>query len=293
MVDQSKSKDAKHRSLIWTFVMPLLFAIFFMTFFPGDISIKFSDQTVKLGDLSYDVKILDAPVATGMKLRVLSNILSSGPLAPALRRLLLNNNNMHKLRELNAQIESSKYTPLTHPVNRHPAEDILSASHKQAQSDKSLLEDFTTNISDNAEATAFSLKYPRRTIRSYHERYKSLKNKPSEILRKTLDQIKQWENIYKLNIFSTILPEQVLQAAQESDLRFAAGKPLSILDGVPIAIKDMIHIKGHLLYNGKSPKPEYAAGHVLPEADDIMVHRLRSAGAIILGSTIMTEVSNF
>ena len=83
--------------------------------------------------------------------------------------------------------------------------------------------------------------------------------------------IEKWKKDHSLNIFSAMLPEEIVKAAQESDARYAAGEPISVLDGVPVAVKDMIHIKGHLNYNGKSPLDVHSAGHEMPSEDDTMV----------------------
>eukprot|EP00606_Chrysophyceae_sp_TOSAG23-5_P001189 GSChrysophyteH2.ASY1.ANO1.1659.1 assembled CDS len=264
--------------------------------FSPDKSISHSTVPV-LGDTTYNVNILDAPVATGMKLRFLSWLLVQTPLGPALRRHLLKNNNFHNLRGLSAQIPGSGHPPLTHPVNRHPAQDIVSKSLIQEQTGKTLLESFTAMIQGTdtdvgtakANAILSSEMHPRRTIRQYHEHYKSGKGKPSDIMQKTIQTVNRWEKQHKLVIFSAVLPEEIMTAARASDARFAAGKPLSILDGVPIAVKDMIHIKGHINFNGKSPLQEHSDGHEMPEKDDVMVGRLRELGAIIFGGTVMTE----
>ena len=56
--------------------------------------------------------------------------------------------------------------------------------------------------------------------------------------------------------------DAIIKAAKERDVRYANKKPLSIIDGVPISVKDMIYIKDHVNYNGKSPLEEHADGHV-------------------------------
>ena len=235
-------------------------------------------EGLKLGDPKYDIVPLIAPILSGWKLRALSYVLTQTKLGPTLRRILLNNNNMHRLRELSSQIGAG-HPPLSFPMRRLNYEDKA-----REVNDKNLYE---TYMHKNAEV---SNENPRRTIRYYHSQYSNLKYKPSNILAKILNQIKQWEEgPLKLNIFTTILPEEVMRAARESDERYAQGKPLSVLDGVPIGVKDMIYIKDHVNYNGKSKKPEDSAGFEYPTEDDTIVERLRAAGAIIVGGTIMTE----
>jgi len=259
----TSGESGRDRGIWFKYILIVIVAVLLAVGFPGDVGIPEEGRTL-LGDLKYDVKTIDAPVATGMKLRVLSYLMTHGPLAPAVRRMLLNKNQFHKLRELSAQIEGSKHSPLTHPMNRHPAKEILLAADVQTASANSLLKDFTALLESSSDATDFSLKHARRTCRFYHQQFKA-GVLPSKVIAKTLDKIKQWEKEHKLNIFSAVVPQDVMQAAYESDERYAAGKPLSLIDGVPIAVKDMIMIKNHMNYNGKSPLPEHKDGHIMPE----------------------------
>ncbi|KAK7248966.1 glutamyl-tRNA(Gln) amidotransferase [Aureococcus anophagefferens] len=66
--------------------------------------------------------------------------------------------------------------------------------------------------------------------------------------------------------------------------RFAAGAPRSVFDGVPVAVKDMIAVAGFPKYSGAFP-----SGRGPEPVDDPVVARLRDAGAIVVGATVMTE----
>jgi aspartyl-tRNA(Asn)/glutamyl-tRNA(Gln) amidotransferase subunit A len=46
-------------------------------------------------------------------------------------------------------------------------------------------------------------------------------------------------------MFLSLVPEDDRRQAAASDLRWKSGEQLSIFDGVPVAFKDMVHIKGH------------------------------------------------
>lgn len=73
-------------------------------------------------------------------------------------------------------------------------------------------------------------------------------------------------------------------AALESDRRWRAGAPLSPLDGIPIAVKANIAVKGLPWTAGIG-----AFAHRVASEDSACVAGLRAAGAIIIGTTNMDE----
>lgn len=88
----------------------------------------------------------------------------------------------------------------------------------------------------------------------------------------------------RLNAFITILAEHALQAARESEERFRRGQPLSPLDGVPIAIKDLVHMKGVRTTSGSKIMADFVA-----DADAPVMQRLQAAGAVTIGKTNLHE----
>jgi Asp-tRNA(Asn)/Glu-tRNA(Gln) amidotransferase A subunit family amidase len=86
--------------------------------------------------------------------------------------------------------------------------------------------------------------------------------------------------------FVDVIDAEVLAQASASAARWkSASGPLSILDGVPVAVKDMIDTRGHLTSDGSASNQANAKA----KADDQLVARFRELGAIILGTTVMTE----
>jgi aspartyl-tRNA(Asn)/glutamyl-tRNA(Gln) amidotransferase subunit A len=75
-------------------------------------------------------------------------------------------------------------------------------------------------------------------------------------------------------------------AARESDARLANGAPRSPLDGVPLSIKDNIHVAGL-----PSTWGARALAHFTPRVDELPVARLRAAGAIVIGKTNVPELT--
>lgn len=87
-----------------------------------------------------------------------------------------------------------------------------------------------------------------------------------------------------LNAFSDVCAEQAMADAKASDERMSAGTPLSMIDGIPIAIKSCLAVGGLPHTAGiKGFKDSIASG------DALVVKKLREAGAIILGTTNMDE----
>ncbi len=88
----------------------------------------------------------------------------------------------------------------------------------------------------------------------------------------------------RLNCFITLLGESALKEAEAADRRHRAGKPLGPLDGVPIAVKDIIYIEGVRCTAGS----RILAGNIAPY-DATVVRKLKEAGAVIIGTTNLHE----
>ena len=87
-----------------------------------------------------------------------------------------------------------------------------------------------------------------------------------------------------LNAIVTLVPEQARAWAAEADERQARGEELGPLHGLPIAHKDLVMTAGIRSTSGS----RLLADHV-PDHDDLIVQRLRAAGAITLGKTNVPE----
>lgn len=87
-----------------------------------------------------------------------------------------------------------------------------------------------------------------------------------------------------LNAVCTFLPEQALDGARAADEAVARGDDLGRLHGLPTAIKDTVPTAGIRTTYG-SP---IFADHI-PDEDALVVQRMKSAGAVIMGKTNVPE----
>ena len=97
-----------------------------------------------------------------------------------------------------------------------------------------------------------------------------------------LDRIERLDG--QLAAFCTLVPEQALAEADAIDRRLATGEAVGPLAGVPVAIKDLISTSGIRTTFGS---PLYRDN--VPDEDDVVVERLRAAGAIVVGKTNTSE----
>src|SRR5580700_10817632 len=76
----------------------------------------------------------------------------------------------------------------------------------------------------------------------------------------------------------------LLAQARERDGQLARGAPVGPLHGFPLAVKDLVPVKGIVMTQGSPIFKDF-----MPPADSVMVERLRKAGAIMIGKTNTPE----
>jgi Asp-tRNA(Asn)/Glu-tRNA(Gln) amidotransferase A subunit family amidase len=90
----------------------------------------------------------------------------------------------------------------------------------------------------------------------------------------------------EIGAYSFFDPEMVRAQAKAADMRRMVGKPPGILNGVPVAIKDIVDTADMPTENGTT----IDAGR-RPKRDATIVSRLRAAGAVITGKTVTAELA--
>jgi len=88
----------------------------------------------------------------------------------------------------------------------------------------------------------------------------------------------------RLNAIVTLLPERGLEGARRADAAVARGERLGPLHGLPVAHKDLHLTAGIRTTQGSTLFRDY-----VPNRDDLIVERIRQAGAICIGKTNVPE----
>ena len=104
----------------------------------------------------------------------------------------------------------------------------------------------------------------------------------TEVVQAHLDQIDMINP--DVNAIITYLPELALELARAADEKQVRGEELGVLHGLPIAHKDAAETKGIHTTMGSPIYSDY-----IPEADDLIIERLKAAGCVTLGKTNVPE----
>ena len=120
------------------------------------------------------------------------------------------------------------------------------------------------------------------SVAEYHEAFKSGKTTPLTVVKTLLDLVAA--NPEHQKAFLSIKKTEVLAAAEQSTSRYRDGKSLSVLDGVPVGVKDEVDLEGHEKTLGTSKAAPS------PEGTSWCVKKWQEAGAIIVGKLNMHEI---
>ncbi|MCX7872193.1 MAG: Asp-tRNA(Asn)/Glu-tRNA(Gln) amidotransferase subunit GatA [Verrucomicrobiae bacterium] len=103
-----------------------------------------------------------------------------------------------------------------------------------------------------------------------------------DLVKSCLEQIQRVDK--KINAFTWIDPNDAISQAEQADAQRAKGVKDKPLLGIPIAIKDLIAVKGHPLRCASKILDKFISPY-----DATVTERLRNAGAVLFGRTNMDE----
>ncbi len=114
------------------------------------------------------------------------------------------------------------------------------------------------------------------------EAFLSGADNPRNYLERCLETVSHREEAVRA--FTAIDADAARTAADAANARYRDGKPLSVIDGLPVAVKDIFDTAGlptehgSLVHAGRRPK-----------WDGAVAYALRCSGAVIIGKTVTTE----
>ncbi|MEJ5989831.1 amidase [Ramlibacter sp. PS3R-8] len=114
------------------------------------------------------------------------------------------------------------------------------------------------------------------------ELYRRREVSPVEVARSVLGHVERWE--YYLQALYLLRPDLVMDQARASEARWRKGKPLGLIDGVPVTIKDNIATQGD-----PTPLGTAAVELVPASADAPPAARVREHGGVVLAKTTMPD----
>src|SRR5436190_1105790 len=120
---------------------------------------------------------------------------------------------------------------------------------------------------------------------SVHElagRFRRKEATPTQAARAYLDRITALDP--KVKAYMTVTADRALAQAAAADARFQSGRPLGLLDGIPLAIKDVLCTRGI-----RTTCSSRILENFVPPYDATVVTKLLDAGAVILGKLNMDE----
>jgi Asp-tRNA(Asn)/Glu-tRNA(Gln) amidotransferase A subunit family amidase len=113
--------------------------------------------------------------------------------------------------------------------------------------------------------------------------FSASKETPRTFLESCLEQINARDP--EIKAFVTLQPDEARRLADKSSQRWANNQQLSVIDGMPIGIKDLLETSDMPTQMGCEAYKGFSPGN-----DNALVSALRNAGAIILGKTVTAEL---
>ncbi len=214
----------------------------------------------------YDLKSVKLPYLSGRPLKLFASFLESAAGGAATNNLL-NSAGITRLRTQHFD-EPPTFTPLA-PRGDQPAATTGVAKSEHPTADPATLPGFH---------------FP--TVMDFAAAYRQGKTTPTEVAERLLAAIKTADDADPpLAAFIAVNEANVVQQAKAATQRIQEKRPLSLFDGVPVAVKDELDMVPYPTTVGTS-----FLG-VQPAAEDATaVARMREAGALLIGKTNMHEI---
>jgi Asp-tRNA(Asn)/Glu-tRNA(Gln) amidotransferase A subunit family amidase len=219
--------------------------------------------------MAYNLSKLKAPHLTGSSLKLFTAVLETNFPGKLIINKLMADSGIPYLTNI-----FIKENPTYFPIHPHPEKKPTMTKLKK-QIKKKII-----NSTGKSENIQFG-----KTIDDYADSYRSDKFTPVDVADNLIKLTIDAKKGDPLNAVIKLNADDLRRQAKESAERIRHGNPLSLLDGVPIAVKDEIDAVPYTTsvgtsFLGKDPVVE----------DAEVVRRLREAGALIFCKTNMHEI---
>ncbi|KAK9735555.1 hypothetical protein RND81_04G212500 [Saponaria officinalis] len=244
---------------------------------------------INLGPTSdelYISPIVKAPRMAGFLVKLFAWILESKIIGMILMYFLKKQNLIHKFVTFAEMEESPVFVPL-HSSAEPSKQEVRCIESAQSPCDR--VEEATECLPPISDITLFEINYCFRhwTVMDYSKAYKSGVVTPKKVAEQFIRAVERSLSLNcNMSFFINCDANDIVQQAVESTLRYENGKPLSVLDGVPIAIKDEIDCTPYPTTGGTTWLHKYRSC----KRDARCVERLRSCGALLVGKANMQEL---
>ncbi|XP_057416719.1 fatty acid amide hydrolase-like isoform X2 [Lotus japonicus] len=227
-----------------------------------------------------------APRMTGILVKIFTWFLESRIFGGLLLYILKGNNLIHKL-ITNAELEEPPlYVPLHH-FEDHKEKEVKCLDSALTPPEKIHLAIDCLPTSSETAHNGTRPSFCRWTIMDYSRAYSSGDITPNLVAERFIAAVDESSKpSLQMGFFINYTAEDILRQAHESTLRHQRGEPISVLDGVLVAIKDEIDCLPYPTTGGTKWLHDQR-----PCTDDACcVKRLRLCGAILVGKTNMHEL---
>jgi Asp-tRNA(Asn)/Glu-tRNA(Gln) amidotransferase A subunit family amidase len=222
------------------------------------------DQTDQSNE--YDLRSVNVPYMSGFPLRMMAALLE-GPLGSLLAPIFLEKMGITWFRAQHFG-EPPTFYPTT--AERTPAADA----------DRVPRGEWPAPPVEPGPGFRFA------TVLDYAEAYRRDITTPEEVAHKVLEAIRASEaTAPPLRAFICLDREDILRQARAATERLQDGRPLSVFDGVPVAVKDEMDMVPFPTTVGTA-----FLGSAPAKRDATIVAHMRAAGATLIGKTNMHEI---
>ncbi|WVZ83098.1 hypothetical protein U9M48_030276 [Paspalum notatum var. saurae] len=244
-------------------------------------------EEVDISAVRYKSPALQAPHLTGFSLRAFLWLMESSLLGPLITSVLKSQNNMPQMLQQTVIPERPMYYPEFPPQDLEPEVVLVEEDRHPAERVKEALQCLPPYDPSVRWSTDEKVPFLYWKIRDFAHAYRSGITTPSVVAEYVIAGVQEWNNkkppMPMLIYFDA---DDLRKQAQASTARFEQGNPISILDGVFVAIKDDIDC---FPYPTKGATTFFDQIHTV-EKDAVCVARLRECGVIFIGKANMHEL---